>query len=109
MREPGKGPAGARPSVGEPRWKPALQRVDRLTPREKEAFILLAEGLSNEWMAQRMQVTERTVRAHIAAVMEKLELESRLSACLASYFFAVGSLGEERGLRSDPGVPKSET
>ncbi|MFD6885642.1 response regulator transcription factor [Streptomyces sp. NPDC059957] len=74
-----------------PRWKPALGRVHRLTPREKETFLLLAEGLSNDWMAQRMHVTERTVRAHVSAVMEKLELQSRYSACLAAYAFGAES------------------
>ncbi|KJK49017.1 MULTISPECIES: response regulator transcription factor [unclassified Streptomyces] len=73
---------------GGPHWKPALGRVGRLTPREQETFLLLAEGLSNESMAQRLHVTERTVRAHVAAVMEKLELSSRLAVCLASYAFA---------------------
>lgn len=73
--------------TGEPHWAPALKRVGRLTPRERETFLLLAEGLSNESMAQRLHVTERTVRAHVAAVLDKLELNSRLAACLASYAF----------------------
>lgn len=80
-------PAGAR-APGAPHWKPALERVGRLTPREQETFLLLAEGLSNERMARRLHVTERTVRAHVAAVMEKLELNSRLTVCLASYVFS---------------------
>jgi DNA-binding NarL/FixJ family response regulator len=80
-------PTGARPP-GAPHWKPALERVNRLTPREQETFLLLAEGLSNASMAGRLHVTERTVRAHVAAVMEKLELDSRLTVCLASYAFS---------------------
>ncbi|MFG2976209.1 response regulator transcription factor [Streptomyces sp. NPDC048331] len=79
--------AGAR-APGAPHWTPALERVGRLTPREQETFLLLAEGLSNETMARRLHVTERTVRAHVAAVMEKLELSSRLTVCLASYVFS---------------------
>ncbi|MFD5465796.1 helix-turn-helix transcriptional regulator [Kitasatospora sp. NPDC127059] len=69
----------------EPAWTRALDRLGRLTPREREVFVMLAEGLSNHQMAARLQVTERTVRAHLTAVLEKLELESRLSGCLASY------------------------
>ncbi|MFI9226887.1 response regulator transcription factor [Streptomyces rimosus] len=85
---PMPGPARA---AGEPHWKPSLGKVGRLTPRERETFLLLAEGLSNESMARRLYVTERTVRAHVAAVMAKLELDSRLAACLASYAFALHS------------------
>ncbi|MGW4561420.1 response regulator transcription factor [Streptomyces sp. NPDC004561] len=69
----------------EPHWKAALQRLDRLTPRESEVFSMMAEGLSNESMAKRLHLTERTVRAHLSAIAEKLELNSRLSLCLASY------------------------
>ncbi|MEV0178825.1 LuxR C-terminal-related transcriptional regulator [Streptomyces sp. NPDC050625] len=71
----------------EPRWTAALQRLDRLTPRESEVFVMMAEGLSNEEMANRLHLTERTVRAHLSAITEKLELHSRLSLCLASYVF----------------------
>jgi DNA-binding NarL/FixJ family response regulator len=71
----------------EPQWTAALQRLDRLTPRESEVFVMMAEGLSNEDMANRLHLTERTVRAHLSAITEKLELHSRLSLCLASYVF----------------------
>lgn len=73
--------------VDEPRWRIALKYVDRLTPRERELFTLLAEGSSNQCMADQLNVTERTVRAHLAAVMEKLEVTSRMAACLAAYCF----------------------
>lgn len=86
-------------AAGEPHWTPALKRVGRLTPRERETFLLLAEGLSNESMAQHLHVTERTVRAHVAAVMDKLELKSRLAACLASYVF-----GSESRSSVQPGI-----
>ncbi|MFK4146493.1 response regulator transcription factor [Streptomyces sp. NPDC004065] len=70
-----------------PEWTAALKRLDRLTPRESEVFALMAEGLSNEDMAHRLHLTERTVRAHLSAISEKLELHSRLTLCLASYVF----------------------
>ncbi|MFJ9772910.1 helix-turn-helix transcriptional regulator [Kitasatospora sp. NPDC101157] len=75
----------------EPAWTLALDRLGRLTPRECEVFVMLAEGLGNRQMAARLQVTERTVRAHLTAVLEKLELESRLSGCLASYAHHISS------------------
>ncbi|MEU1080734.1 LuxR C-terminal-related transcriptional regulator [Streptomyces sp. NPDC005908] len=97
-------PAGAR-APGAPHWKPALERVGRLTPREQETFLLLAEGLSNAGMARRLHVTERTVRAHVAAVMEKLELDSRLTACLASYAFSTECANSDEILASRPMEP----
>ncbi|MGW7370260.1 response regulator transcription factor [Streptomyces sp. NPDC054841] len=74
-------------AVDEPKWKHALKNVNRLTPREREVFTLLSEGSSNQWMADQLNVTERTVRAHLTAIMEKLEIDSRMAACLAAYYF----------------------
>ncbi|MDK1473102.1 LuxR C-terminal-related transcriptional regulator [Streptomyces sp. 549] len=84
-----KGHCGCgRPAAVEgPQWKHALKKVNRLTPREREVFTLLSEGSSNQWMADQLKVTERTVRAHLAAIMEKLGISSRMAACLAAYYF----------------------
>ena len=68
-----------------PEWLSAVRLVDRLTMREREVFWLLAEGSSNDQMARTLFVTERTVRAHISSVMTKLQLTTRLQACLAAY------------------------
>ena len=68
-----------------PEWLGAVRLVDRLTMREREVFWMLAEGSSNEQMARSLFVTERTVRAHISSVMTKLQLNTRLQACLAAY------------------------
>ncbi|ACZ29283.1 two component transcriptional regulator, LuxR family [Xylanimonas cellulosilytica DSM 15894] len=48
--------------------------VDRLTPREREVLALIAEGLSNQAIAQRLVVTERTVETHVTSIFMKLEL-----------------------------------
>lgn len=47
-----------------------------LTDREKEVLGLLAEGLSNRAVADRITVTERTVEAHTKLIFQKLGLDS---------------------------------
>ncbi len=51
-----------------------------LTPRELEVLRLLAEGLPNKSIAQRLGITEHTVKFHINAIMGKLGAQSRTEA-----------------------------
>jgi len=57
----------------------ARRRTDdplaELTPREREVLELMATGSSNQGIATRLDVTERTVEAHIAAIFSKLGIE----------------------------------
>jgi DNA-binding NarL/FixJ family response regulator len=46
-----------------------------LTSREREVLSVVAEGLSNRGIAERLTVTERTVEAHITSVFLKLGLD----------------------------------
>jgi len=65
-------------------WAAEIRRVDKLSDREYEVFVLLGNGDSNRQIAKRLCVTERTVKAHVAKVMAKLEVESRLQAGLVA-------------------------
>jgi LuxR family maltose regulon positive regulatory protein len=51
-----------------------------LTPREREVLSLLAEGLTNRQIAERLVVSEHTVHRHITNMLRKLELPSRTAA-----------------------------
>lgn len=48
--------------------------LDRLTPRERETLELMAEGLSNYAIAERLVVTERAVEKHVTSIFSKLDL-----------------------------------
>ena len=48
---------------------------DQLTPRENEVLGLMAEGLSNAGIAQRLFVTEGAVEKHVTSIFQKLRLE----------------------------------
>jgi DNA-binding NarL/FixJ family response regulator len=58
----------------------ALRRVGRLTGREKEVLVLLAEGGDNDSIAQALVISPQTARTHIQNVLGKLEVHSRLEA-----------------------------
>jgi DNA-binding NarL/FixJ family response regulator len=57
-------------------------RVSRLTPRQKEVFLLIAEGLSNREIAQKLEISEATAKIHIAAVFRTLQVRNRTEAAL---------------------------
>jgi DNA-binding NarL/FixJ family response regulator/class 3 adenylate cyclase len=48
--------------------------IDQLTPREREVLELMAEGLSNIAIAERLVVTERAVEKHVTSIFGKLRL-----------------------------------
>ncbi|ARQ70782.1 hypothetical protein CAG99_19795 [Streptomyces marincola] len=67
-----------------PTWSSELERVQLLTTREAQTLALLAAGWPNRRIAVRLQVSERTVKAHVACILQKLQVESRLQAGLVA-------------------------
>jgi DNA-binding NarL/FixJ family response regulator len=69
--------APARPEAGE--------ALERLTPREREVLLLVASGLTNAEIGERLGVSTGTVKTHVNALLGKLELRDRVQATILAY------------------------
>lgn len=59
-----------------------LQRFRELTPKQIQVLSYLRAGLMNKQIAHEMNVTEATIKAHISAILRKLEINTRTQAVL---------------------------
>jgi DNA-binding NarL/FixJ family response regulator len=54
----------------------------QLTPREDEVLALLAEGLPNKLIARRLDISEKTVKAHLTSIFQRIGVTDRTQAAL---------------------------
>ena len=71
---------------------PAPQTEQSLTTRELEIINLVGRGLSNQEIADRLVLSERTVRTHVSSILSKLHLASRTQAALYAVRKGIASL-----------------
>jgi DNA-binding NarL/FixJ family response regulator len=66
--------------------------VTQLTPRERELLQLLAEGLDDAAMAERLNISPKTVRNHMVHLLDKLGVHSRLQALVLAAHYRIVSI-----------------
>jgi two-component system, NarL family, response regulator len=96
--------AGGRP-IGEEvaRRLAAREKGGPLSPRETEVLLLLRDGLSEKEICRRLAIADRTVRAHVAAIKEKLDASS--TAHCVTRGFELGLLSARSGGGKPPHMP----
>jgi DNA-binding NarL/FixJ family response regulator len=60
--------------------RPADQSLEPLSGREREVLVLLAQGASNKEIAEKLVITEGTVKNHVSNILGKLQAENRTQA-----------------------------
>jgi NarL family two-component system response regulator LiaR len=90
-------PTIARKLIGELSESPAHQRQpdDVLTAREVEVLRLVAQGYSNQEIADRLVINSRTVGKHVSNILEKLHLANRTQAALYALREGLTTLDQE--------------
>ena len=63
-----------------PSFLPGKDQTDMLTGREREILQLLADGMSNADVAQRLFISQETVKSHVRHILSKLEADTRTHA-----------------------------
>ncbi len=59
-----------------------ISRIQSLTPQQKRVLGMLAQGLLNKQIAYALSVSEATIKAHVSAILQKLDVDSRTQAVI---------------------------
>jgi len=73
------------PAVKFPSRSAPSTEIETLTAREREVLLLIAEGLTNHEITDRLCVSEATVKTHISHIFSKLDARDRAAAIVFAY------------------------
>jgi DNA-binding NarL/FixJ family response regulator len=73
------------PSVHPAQDDATAERLALLSEREREVLVLLAQGLSNATISERLWITEATVKTHVSRLLTKLDCDNRVQAALLAH------------------------
>jgi DNA-binding NarL/FixJ family response regulator len=71
------------------------RRMTTLTPQQVRVLMMLSQGLLNKQIAYHLDVSEATVKAHVSAILQKLDVDSRTQAVILASKIANTGLGLE--------------
>jgi DNA-binding NarL/FixJ family response regulator len=77
-------------AADDPEMTRLRDRLVTLTPQQVRVLMMLSEGLLNKQIAYELGVSEATIKAHVSAILQKLNVESRTQAVIAAAKIAGG-------------------
>lgn len=77
-------PALGEPTAADKEADGLARRLATLTPQQVRVLMMLREGLLNKQIAYQLDVSEATIKAHVSAILTKLDVDSRTQAVIAA-------------------------
>lgn len=90
-----------------PEKKAEVEMINSLTEREKQVVDLICQGLKNKGIAEKLFITETTVRHHLTSIFNKLEITSRLELVIYAFRHNLAKLQNTNGGSSGNGGGKT--
>ena len=95
-----------RASQGSSGMKKPRDRLKSLAPREKQIISMLAVGLSNREIGNKLDLNEGTVKYYVTSILGKLQVRNRVEAALfARSQGLVWQASDETALQFEPPIP----
>ena len=97
IRAAARGDAPVSPKAARELLEDRAQRrpLDELTQRERDVLTLVGKGLSNKQIAWRLGITEKTVKAHLGSVFDRLGVQDRTQAAIWAQKHGLSASGDE--------------
>jgi DNA-binding NarL/FixJ family response regulator len=83
---------------------PSHEQLADVTPREREVVALVAAGLSNDEIAERLVISRATAKTHVSSVLRKLDVRDRAQLVAVAYQLGLVLPGQTRPVRTVPAV-----